>query len=91
MFQFLLTTFLRANYFIDNFAGVAFAHYSFLITDDFLNKFRGKRSSSISSFEFQRNDIQREEVVKEVLEIYSGDVPESYKDSINENSDESSV
>jgi phosphate starvation-inducible PhoH-like protein len=59
--------------------------------DDFLNKFRGKRSSSISSFEFQRNDIQREEVVKEVLEIYSGDVPESYKDSINENSDESSV
>jgi len=59
--------------------------------DDFLNKFKGKRSSSISSFEFQRNDIQREEVVKEVLEIYSGDVPESYKDSPNNSSDESSV
>jgi len=46
--------------------------------DDFLNKFRGKRSSSISSFEFQRCDIQREEVVKEVLDIYSGDVPDIY-------------
>jgi phosphate starvation-inducible PhoH-like protein len=51
--------------------------------DDFLNKFKGKRSSSISSFEFDRNDIQREEVIKEVLEIYSGDnIPENY---INEN------
>jgi len=48
--------------------------------DDFLNKFKGKRSSSISSFEFQRTDIQREDVVKEVLEIYSGDIPEEYKD-----------
>lgn len=46
--------------------------------EDFLNKFRGKRSSSISSFEFSRNDIQREEVVKEVLEIYAGDVPDVY-------------
>ena len=46
--------------------------------EDFLNKFRGKRSSSISSFEFQRKDIQREEVVKEVLDIYSGDVPQEY-------------
>jgi phosphate starvation-inducible PhoH-like protein len=48
--------------------------------DDFLNKFRGKRSSSISSFEFQRSDIQREEVVKEVLDIYGGDVPTIYRD-----------
>ena len=46
--------------------------------EDFLNKFKGKRSSSISSFEFQRNDIQREDVVREVLEIYSGDVPSTY-------------
>lgn len=46
--------------------------------DDFLNKFRGKRSSSISSFEFQRSDIQREDVVKEVLDIYGGDVPTDY-------------
>lgn len=46
--------------------------------EDFLAKFRGKRSSSISSFEFQRSDIQREEVVKEVLDIYSGDIPPDY-------------
>jgi len=47
--------------------------------DDFLTKFRGKRSWSISSFEFQRSDIQREEVVKEVLDIYGGDIPSSYQ------------
>jgi phosphate starvation-inducible protein PhoH and related proteins len=47
--------------------------------DDFLNKFRGKRSSSITSFEFQRSDIQREDVVKEVLDIYGGDIPPDYK------------
>jgi len=47
--------------------------------EDFLTKFRGKRSTSISSFEFQRSDIQREEVVKEVLDIYGGDVPACYK------------
>lgn len=48
--------------------------------EDFLSKFKGKRSSSITSFEFQRSDIQREEVVKEVLDIYSGDVPPNYTD-----------
>jgi phosphate starvation-inducible PhoH-like protein len=47
--------------------------------DDFLNKFRGKRSTSISSFEFQRSDIQREDVVKEVLDIYGGEeIPSNY-------------
>jgi phosphate starvation-inducible PhoH-like protein len=47
--------------------------------EDFLSKFRGKRSDSISSFEFDRSDIQREEVVKEVLEIYStSKVPQTY-------------
>lgn len=47
--------------------------------EDFLNKFRGKRSSSIGSFTFDKEDIQREEVVKEVLDIYSGEcLPESY-------------
>jgi phosphate starvation-inducible PhoH-like protein len=46
--------------------------------EDFLGKFRGKRSSSIGSFEFDRSDIQREEVVKEILDIYGGDVPEYY-------------
>lgn len=49
--------------------------------DDFLNKFRGKRSLSITSFEFEKNDIQREEVVKEVLDIYAGDLPVNYIDS----------
>lgn len=47
--------------------------------EDFLNKFKGKRSSSISSVEFDNSDIQRENVVKEVLEIYSGDVPKHYQ------------
>lgn len=47
--------------------------------DDFLSKLRGKRSDSISSFEFDREDIQREEVVKEVLEIYAAyQIPDSY-------------
>jgi len=48
--------------------------------EDFLDKFRGKRSSSIGSFEFDKKDIQREEVVKEILDIYSGDVPSDYID-----------
>jgi phosphate starvation-inducible PhoH-like protein len=46
--------------------------------EDFLNKFKGKRSTSISSFEFELKDIQREDVVKEVLEIYGGEVPSAY-------------
>jgi phosphate starvation-inducible protein PhoH and related proteins len=46
--------------------------------DDFLDKFKGKRSASITSVEFDNTDIQREEVVKEVLEIYSGDIPCTY-------------
>jgi phosphate starvation-inducible protein PhoH and related proteins len=54
--------------------------------EDFLSKFRGKRSTSISSFEFQRSDIQREEVVKEILDIYSGDVPACYKTDADYNS-----
>ena len=58
--------------------------------DDFLNKFRGKRSTSISSFEFQRGDIQREEVVKEVLDIYGGDVPTDYSLDFNESHDDNS-
>jgi len=47
--------------------------------EDFLDKFKGKRSSSIGSFEFDRSDIQREEVVKEILDIYGGDIPEYYQ------------
>ena len=53
--------------------------------DDFLDKFKGKRSASITSVEFGNDDIQREEVVKEVLEIYSGDVPASYHINNNNN------
>ena len=52
--------------------------------DDFLNKFKGKRSDSISSIEFNREDIEREEVVREVLEIYSsGDIPTMYNNNNN--------
>ena len=44
--------------------------------EDFLRKFRArseaseKKSESIAAFEFEKSDIQREEVVKEVLDIY---------------------
>jgi hypothetical protein len=55
--------------------------------EDFLNKFRGRRSSSISSFEFNKNDIQREEVVREILDIYSAvDLPLHYLEN-SENHD----
>ena len=67
--------------------------------EDFLSKFKGRRSSSISSVEFINSDIQREEVVKEVLDIYSnvpnepdksieaygGDIPYNYIGNYNEN------
>ena len=58
--------------------------------EDFLDKFRGKRSSSIGSFEFEKNDIQREEVVKEILDIYGGEtIPNDYMDeNKDENKDE---
>jgi len=43
--------------------------------EDFLSKFREKslhsKPDSIVSFQFDKSDIQREEVVKEVLDIYS--------------------
>jgi len=38
--------------------------------EDFLTKFKGKESSSIVHLKFEKSDIQREEVVKEILEIY---------------------
>jgi phosphate starvation-inducible PhoH-like protein len=51
--------------------------------EDFLDKFKGRRSSSISSFEFERGDILREEVVKEILDIYGGDnIPPNYTDDV---------
>jgi phosphate starvation-inducible PhoH-like protein len=54
--------------------------------EDFLQRFKGKRSSSISSFEFDRSDIQREEVVKEVLEIYGGEMAPDYSSVSEDNS-----
>jgi len=41
---------------------------------DFLSKFRKKRSDSIGMIEFEQNDILREPIIKEVLEIYSIDI-----------------
>lgn len=38
--------------------------------EDFLRRFREKKSNSIVSVEFQKEDIEREEVVKEILDIY---------------------
>ena len=58
--------------------------------EDFLEKFRGKRSSSIGSFEFEKDDIQREEVVKEILDIYGGEtIPCDYMENNEENNDDS--
>jgi phosphate starvation-inducible PhoH-like protein len=55
--------------------------------EDFLNKFRGKRSSSISSFEFDKGDIQREQVVREILDIYSSPmIPNGYTDDVSTSS-----
>jgi len=42
--------------------------------EDFLDKMRGRRSDSISNVEFHMEDIEREHIVKEVLEIYSLDI-----------------
>jgi phosphate starvation-inducible PhoH-like protein len=41
--------------------------------EDFLDKIRRKRSASISSIEFGVGDVEREEIVREVLEIYAMD------------------
>ena len=47
--------------------------------EDFLNKLKGRRSDSISSVEFDKGDIEREDVVKEVLDIYETSIiPHSY-------------
>jgi phosphate starvation-inducible protein PhoH len=45
---------------------------------DFLDKFRGRRSSSITSVEFELQDVEREKVVKEILDIYGGIIPDAY-------------
>jgi len=52
--------------------------------EDFLDKFKTKRSNSITSVEFSNKDIQREKVVQEVLDIYSNEkIPDTYIDCSN--------
>tara|TARA_Y100000813_G_C24049450_1_gene298518 strand:- start:242 stop:775 length:534 start_codon:yes stop_codon:yes gene_type:complete len=46
---------------------------------DFLDRMKGKRSDSIDSIEFELKDIEREKVVKEVLEIYETNHNTHYK------------
>jgi phosphate starvation-inducible PhoH-like protein len=47
--------------------------------EDFLERFKGRRSDSISSIEFDTGDIERSEVVKEILDIYKAfDLPQDY-------------
>lgn len=55
--------------------------------EDFLDKIRGKRSESISSVEFDICDVEREEIVKEILEIYSTSIiPDTFmKEDEHEN------
>jgi phosphate starvation-inducible PhoH-like protein len=54
--------------------------------EDFLNKMKGRRSDSISSIEFDKTQVEREEVVKEVLEIYeTNKIP--YNNSDNDSED----
>ena len=49
--------------------------------EDFLDKIRNRRSNSISSVEFHREDIEREDVVKEVLDIYASERLDYYSES----------
>jgi phosphate starvation-inducible PhoH-like protein len=54
--------------------------------EDFLNKFKGRRSDSISSIEFDKTDIERDKVIEEVLDIYeTNKIPYYYKNNdVNE-------
>ena len=48
--------------------------------EDFLNKMKGRRSDSINSIEFNKCDIERENVVREVIDIYRAEeIPYQYK------------
>jgi phosphate starvation-inducible protein PhoH and related proteins len=47
--------------------------------EDFLTKYKGIRSNSISSIEFDSKDVERSEIVKEVLHIYKSEIiPTTY-------------
>lgn len=56
---------------------------------DFLEKFKGRRSDSIDSIEFNKNDVEREKVVKEVLEIYESNHNRHYRSLESTSSSES--
>ena len=59
--------------------------------DDFLDKIRGRRSNSINSVEFNDKDVEREDVVKEVLDIYkTNTIPYSNSD-VSLDSENSSI
>ena len=51
---------------------------------DFLEKFKGNRSTSIVSIEFDTGDIQREDVIREILDVYAGNIPTDYIESDND-------
>ena len=49
--------------------------------EDFLNKIKGRRSQSINSVEFDKNDVERENVVREIIDIYrANEIPYSYQE-----------
>jgi hypothetical protein len=57
--------------------------------EDFLNKIKGRRSSSINSIEFDKCDIERENIVREVIEIYrTEEIPYQYKMEEDEEKEE---
>ena len=59
---------------------------------DFLDKIRGRRSNSINAVEFEDKDIEREDVVKEVLDIYKTNrTMYSSEDSNSEKSNENTL
>jgi len=49
--------------------------------EDFLNKIKGRRSQSINSVEFDKDDVERENVVREIIDIYrANEIPYSYQE-----------
>jgi len=56
---------------------------------DFIEKMRGRRSDSIGSIEFDNDDVEREPVVKEILEIYETSHALHYQIENKSDSDES--
>lgn len=59
--------------------------------DDFIGRLKMYRTDSISSIEFDKQDIEREEVVKKVLDIYSFvSTPDNYNSSFGSNNSVSS-